>query len=119
MRSVIPILVALLVVVAVPFLFRQPEIASNSAEDDLIIISPHSEAIRFEFTRAFADYYHESTGRSVHIDWRLPGGTTEIVRYLNSEFEASFRSYWTEQLRRPWDREILAAFATPSVGGDG
>jgi iron(III) transport system substrate-binding protein len=118
MRSVIPILVALLVVVAVPFLFRQPEIASNSAEDDLIIISPHSEAIRFEFTRAFADYYHESTGRSVHIDWRLPGGTTEIVRYLNSEFEASFRSYWTEQLRRPWDREILDAFANPSVHGD-
>jgi iron(III) transport system substrate-binding protein len=118
MRGVIPILVALLAVVAVPFLFRQPEIDNNSAEDDLIIISPHSEAIRFEFTRAFADYYRKLTGRSVHIDWRLPGGTTEIVRYLNSEFEASFRSYWTEQLQRPWNREILEAFANPGVHGD-
>jgi iron(III) transport system substrate-binding protein len=118
MRGVVPILVALLAVVAVPFLFRQPEIDNNSAEDDLIIISPHSEAIRFEFTRAFADYYRKLTGRSVHIDWRLPGGTTEIVRYLNSEFEASFRSYWTEQLRRPWNREILEAFANPGVHGD-
>ena len=118
MRGAIPILVALFVVVAVPFLFRQPEIASTSAEDDLVIISPHSEAIRFEFTRAFADYYLKSTGRTVHIDWRLPGGTTEIVRYLNSEFEASFRSYWTQQLRRPWDREVLDAFANPSVRGD-
>src|SRR3984885_10662460 len=118
MRGLIPILVALLAVVAVPFLFRQPEIDSHSAEDDLVIISPHSEAIRFEFTRAFADYYHKTTGRSVHLDWRLPGGTTDIVRYLNSEIEASFRNYWTQQLGRPWDREVLEAFANPSVKGD-
>jgi iron(III) transport system substrate-binding protein len=118
MRGVIPILVTLCVVLAVPFLFRQPEIDNHSAEDDLVIISPHSEAIRFEFTRAFADYYRQSTGRSVHLDWRLPGGTTEIVRYLNSEFEASFRNYWTQQLGRPWDREVLEAFANPSVHGD-
>jgi iron(III) transport system substrate-binding protein len=48
----------------------------------------------------------------------LPGGTTEIVRYLNSEIEASFRNYWTQQLRRPWDREVLEAYANPSVKGD-
>ena len=118
MRSVIPILFSLCVVIAVPFLFRQPEIESNAAEDELVIISPHNEAIRFEFTRAFVDDYRKSTGRSVRIDWRLPGGTTEIVRYLNSEFEASFRSYWTRQLRLPWDREVLDAFANPSVHGD-
>jgi iron(III) transport system substrate-binding protein len=118
MRGLIPILVALFAVVAVPFLFRQPEIDNHSAEDDLVIISPHSEAIRFEFTRAFADYYHRTTGRSVHLDWRLPGGTTEIVRYLNSEIEASFRNYWTQQLGRPWDREVLEAYANPSVKGD-
>ncbi len=118
MRSVIPILFSLFVVIAVPFLFRQSEIDSNSAEDELVIISPHNEAIRFEFTRAFAEYYRKSTGRSVHIDWRLPGGTTEIIRYLNSEFEASFRNYWTRQLQLPWDREVLDAFANPSVRGD-
>jgi iron(III) transport system substrate-binding protein len=118
MRGLIPILVALFAVVAVPFLFRQPEIDSHSAEDELVIISPHSEAIRYEFTRAFADYYHKATGRSVHLDWRLPGGTTEIVRYLNSEIEASFRNYWTQQLGRPWDREVLEAYANPSVKGN-
>jgi iron(III) transport system substrate-binding protein len=118
MRGLTPILVALFAVLAVPFLFRQPEIDNHSAEDDLVIISPHSEAIRFEFTRAFADYYRKSTGRSVHLDWRLPGGTTDIVRYLNSEIEASFRNYWTQQLGRPWDREVLEAFANPSLKGD-
>jgi iron(III) transport system substrate-binding protein len=118
MRGLIPILVALFAVVAVPFLFRQPEIDSRAAEDDLVIISPHSEAIRFEFTRAFSDYYHKTTGRSVHLDWRLPGGTTDIVRYLNSEFEAAFRNYWTQQLGRPWDRVVLEAYANPSLKGD-
>src|SRR6476620_2131840 len=118
MRSVIPILVSLLLVLAAPFLFRQSENGNDAAQDELVIISHHNEAIRFEFTRAFADYYRKSTGRSVHIDWRLPGGTTEIVRYLNSEFEASFRTYWTQQLGRPWDREVLDAFANPSVHGD-
>ena len=118
MRSVIPILFSLCVVIAAPFLFRQPEIDSNSAEDQLVIISPHNEAIRFEFTRAFAEYYRKLSGRSVHIDWRLPGGTTEIIRYLNSEFEASFRNYWTRQLQLPWDREVLDAFANPSVRGE-
>jgi iron(III) transport system substrate-binding protein len=118
MRGLLPILFSLGLVVAVPFIFRQPEIESDSAEDELVIISPHNEAIRSEFTRAFADYYRNAIGRSVHIDWRLPGGTTEIVRYLNSEFEASFRSYWTRQLRLPWDREVLEAFANPGVHGD-
>jgi iron(III) transport system substrate-binding protein len=118
MRGVIPIFFALCVVIAAPLLFRQPEIANSGAEDDLVIISPHNEAIRFEFARAFAEYYRKSTGRSVHIDWRLPGGTTEIVRYLNSEYEASFRSYWTQQLRLSWDREVLESFANPTVRGD-
>src|SRR3984885_10892576 len=118
MRSVIPILVSLGLVLAVPFLFRQSETNSNLAEDDLIIVSPHNEAIRYEFTRAFAAYYLKSTGRSVRIDWRLPGGTTDIVRYLNSEVEASFRNYWTQQLGRPWDREVLEAYTDPNLKGD-
>jgi hypothetical protein len=47
MRSVIPILALLCVVVAAPFLFRQSEIGSSSSQDELVIISPHNEAIRF------------------------------------------------------------------------
>ena len=118
MRSVVPFVFLLCLVVAVPLLFRQPEIANNPAEDELVVISPHNEAIRYEFTRAFTEYYRKSTGRSVHLDWRLPGGTVEIVRYLNSQFEASFRSHWTTDLRLPWDREVLNAFANPRVQGE-
>jgi iron(III) transport system substrate-binding protein len=117
MRGVIPILVALGLVVALPLLFRQSENNGGLAQDELVIISPHNEAIRFEFTRAFAEYYREKTGRTVHIDWRLPGGTTEIIKYLNSEFEAAFRNYWTRDLGLQWNRDVLDAFANPRVHG--
>jgi ABC-type Fe3+ transport system substrate-binding protein len=120
MRGVLPLLLFLGLVLAAPLLLRQPHEAGNgSAEDSLVIISPHDETIRFEFTRAFADYYRKKTGRTVRIDWRLPGGTTEIVRYLDSEFEAAFRAYWSGTLHRPWTREVLESFSNPRVRADG
>ena len=118
MRRVSPILCILFIVIILPFLFWRPGRNSSSAQDQLVIISPHNEAIRFEFTRAFTDYYRKLTGRTVHIEWRLPGGTTEIVRYLNSEFEASFRDYWVNRLKRSWNREVLDGFANPRLRGD-
>jgi iron(III) transport system substrate-binding protein len=115
MRGALPLLLCLGLTVAVPLLLRQPELAQSAAEDELVIISPHNETIRFEFSRAFADYYRHKTGRAVHLDWRLPGGTTEIIRYLDSEYEAAFRSYWSKTLHRPWTREVLDGFANPRV----
>ena len=118
MRAALPLLLFLGLIVAVPISLRQPELAQSAAEDELVIISPHNETIRFEFSRAFADYYRRKTGRTVHLDWRLPGGTIEIVRYLDSEFEAAFRSYWLKDLGRPWTREVLEGFANPRVRAD-
>ncbi|MBV8899884.1 MAG: extracellular solute-binding protein [Verrucomicrobia bacterium] len=116
MRGVLPLFLCLGLVLAAPLLLRQPqEGGRQSAEDSVVIISPHDETIRFEFTRAFADYYQRKTGRTVRVDWRLPGGTTEIVRYLDSEFEAAFRAYWTATLHRPWTREVLDSFSNPRV----
>ena len=119
MRGVLPLFLCLGLVLAAPLLLRQPQEGDRrSAEDSLVIISPHDETIRFEFTRAFADYYRKKTGRTVRIDWRLPGGATEIARYLDSEFEAAFRAYWSGTLHRPWTREILENFSNPQVRSD-
>ena len=118
MRTALSLLLCLGLTVAVPISLRQPELAQGVAEDELVIISPHNETIRFEFSRAFAEYYRRKTGRTVHLDWRLPGGTTEIIRYLDSEFEAAFRSHWLNDLRRPWTREVLEGFANPRVRTD-
>jgi ABC-type Fe3+ transport system substrate-binding protein len=50
-------------------------------------------------------------GRAVSIDWRWPGGSAEITRYLASEYTASFRHHWTSDLGRPWSGAIAAGFA--------
>jgi len=118
MRAALLLLLFLGLIVAVPISLRQPELAQSAAENELVIISPHNETIRFEFSRAFADYYRRKTGRTLHLDWRLPGGTIEIIRYLDSEFEAAFRSYWSKELQRPWTREVLEGFANPRVRTD-
>jgi iron(III) transport system substrate-binding protein len=117
MRALFPIVFSLAVVVAAPLFLREPDNASGLGADTLVIISPHNESIRFEFSRAFAEYYRNKTGRTVRIDWRLPGGTTEIVRYLDSEYEAAFRVHWTRSLGLPWTRLTLEAFSDSRVGG--
>ncbi len=112
------LLIVLLVasVTALPFLLRRTEDAPPARADDrLVIVTPHTEAIRKEFGVAFRDWYRQKTGRSVEIDWRMPGGTSEIVRYLNGQFADAFRDYWTGPLGRSWSGSVHAAFNDPKV----
>ena len=78
-------------VIALPFIFRRPQEAGDWKPDDpvLVIITPHNEAIRHEFARGFSQWHQTHYGKPVKIDWRIIGGTTEIMRYLASEYEAS------------------------------
>lgn len=62
--------------------------------DSLVVISPHSEPIKYEFERAFRKYYREKTGHDVEIDWRSVGGTNDITRYIDDRFTANFRFEW-------------------------
>ncbi len=65
-----------------------------------MVLTPHNEAVRSEFGRAFRDHMARQ-GRSVEVDWRTPGGTAEIARYLTAEYAASFQLYWTRHARAP------------------
>ena len=91
MRRFIPILLLLIAVIAAPiFLRRTTDLAEVGQGDDrLVIISPHNETIRSEFGEAFARHWKDKTGRSLNIDWRIPGGTSDIVRVLDSSFKAA------------------------------
>ncbi|NQT92906.1 MAG: extracellular solute-binding protein [Lentisphaerae bacterium] len=86
-------------VIALPFIFRHHPETGNWKQGDpvLVIISPHNEAIRYEFARAFSQWHKTRYGTPVKVDWRNIGGTTEIMRYLASEYVAAFRG---SQLRR-------------------
>jgi ABC-type Fe3+ transport system substrate-binding protein len=110
---------ALLAVLAVPFVARstrqRPPLAADV--ERLVILTPNNESIRYEFERAFRAHMARQ-GRAVEIDWRWPGGTAEITRYLASEYTASFRRYWTETLGRPWSSAVAAGLARPPSEGD-
>ncbi|HUL51869.1 MAG TPA: extracellular solute-binding protein [Opitutaceae bacterium] len=114
MKRVI-LVVLLAVTLAVPFLLRPKKPAAGQADVTLVIITPHNEAIRYEFGLGFQRWYKQQTGRNVFVDWRVIGGTTEIARYLSGEYTASFQNLWTHVLRRPWSNAVETGFANPRV----
>ncbi|MDR1305119.1 MAG: extracellular solute-binding protein [Verrucomicrobiales bacterium] len=63
--------------------------ASRAADDELIIVSPHWEGVRYEFGRAFEKFYHDRTGRTVSVRWRDLGGASQIEKALNASFAAT------------------------------
>ncbi|NQU10817.1 ABC transporter substrate-binding protein [bacterium] len=97
----ITVILAAAAVVALPFLLRPAGETTDWRRGDpvLVIVSPHNEAIRYEFERGFAAWYRARCGRPVKIDWRSIGGTSEIARYLESEFVAATRAWWVAQGR--------------------
>jgi ABC-type Fe3+ transport system substrate-binding protein len=112
------ILFVLLAVVALPFLFRGRDAATASAARDedavtLVIVTPHNEAIRYEFGRGFDRWHRARFAKPVQIEWRVIGGTTEISRYLTSEYAAATKAWWTQTLKRDWP-----ARATETVTAD-
>ncbi len=104
------ILATCALIVGLPFLLRpRGEFANWHAGDpEVVIISPHNEAIRREFGAAFSAWHREHYGQSVRVDWRTIGGTTEIMRYLSGEYGAAFRAWWKRQ-NRPWVEGALSA----------
>jgi iron(III) transport system substrate-binding protein len=81
----------LALIIALPMALRRQTITktSQSADDRLVILSPHNESIRQEFGEAFAAHWKKTTGRSIYIDWRVPGGTSEIRMVLDAGYKAA------------------------------
>ena len=60
------------------------------ADDELVVISPHSDEIKEETARAFAAWHQQHYGKPVTIRWReAGGGTTQINRYLLAEYKSN------------------------------
>jgi ABC-type Fe3+ transport system substrate-binding protein len=112
------IILALVAVVALPFALRTEKKTIGQADDTVVIITPHNEAIRHEYSRGFADWWKARTGRTVQVDWRVIGGTSEITRFLESEYVQSFQNYWTKTRGQPWSTDVQAAFANHRLPKD-
>lgn len=123
-RKELGVIGALMLILAAPFALKPKESSAPSKYDRrLVIITPHNEKIRYEYGLAFSRHWKQKTGETLYIDWRVPGGTSEISLFLRSEFAAAFQQYWTHGLGRPWSQQVASAFAngklniTPAKGG--
>ena len=114
-----PLLVGLAVVVIGPITLRpKGEEKVLTGEDRLVVITPHNEAIRAEFGRGFREWYHARLNKTVVVDFRSPGGTSEITRYLNGAYIAAFQKYWREAAKKDWTAEVEKGWAEPKIVPD-
>ena len=109
-------MMALLVTLAGPFLL-QPKASVSATDHDrrLVILSPHNERVRHEIGQAFADDWKARTGETVYLDWRIPGGSSEISLFIKSEFAGAFQYEWQDRQHQSWSHDIGTSFADPRI----
>jgi ABC-type Fe3+ transport system substrate-binding protein len=98
----VAVLVALLLVLGIPFGVRlqqravrareQPNTVATGPQDTLIVVTPHVEQIRAEFGERFDRWRRHRSGRPARIDWRSVGGTSEIIKLLEAQYAAAFKA---------------------------
>jgi iron(III) transport system substrate-binding protein len=95
----VAIFLAFALILGVPFLLHEARtptggsVASGDAET-LVIVTPHVPQIRDEFGQAFEAWHRRKFPNepAVRVDWRAPGGTTEIIKLLQDQVQARIRS---------------------------
>ncbi len=96
--QVIVIGVLLALVLGVPFVLSAGKTGSSHDDDlrTLIVVTPHVPQIRDEFARGFAAWHEREFGEAVSIDFRTPGGTSEIRKQLSAMFKESIKKLASE-----------------------
>lgn len=85
---------ALAVVLGIPFALRagSPGAANRDADLRLIVVTPHVQQICAEFGTAFSSWHEREHGEPVFVDFRTPGGTSEIIAQLQAQYSAAVAS---------------------------
>ena len=137
------LLLLVLLVLALPFIFRTAtlpdrlELSASIPADQLVIMTPHLEAVRRKFEQAFSGWYARKYHRAVSIEYLSFGGG-EIIKYLQAG-EAAFDRSGTYNVDLLWGgsdsmfNDVLksrylqkvsldpalmaAAFPDPDIGG--
>lgn len=111
MTARIIIALCLAVILGVPFAMtagtRKGQ-GSASGTKRLIVVTPHVPQIRDEFGRAFAAWHESEYGESVEVDWRAPGGTSEIRKQLDAIFQNAVKGLAARGQINPSDGDDFA-----------
>ncbi|MBL8745036.1 MAG: extracellular solute-binding protein, partial [Phycisphaerae bacterium] len=83
------IVIAFAVILGVPWMFRPKDATAPENAERLVILTPHNEPIRYEFARAFDAWHQRTHHKPVAIDWRVPGGSSEIKKLLIAQYTAA------------------------------
>ncbi|MFZ4428982.1 MAG: hypothetical protein ACOYPS_01380, partial [Phycisphaerales bacterium] len=80
----------LALILGVPFLMRPEEakVEEVGPEGTLVVVTPHVPQIQHEFGLAFDRWHRRVHGAPVRIDWRQPGGTSEIIKQLAAQYSS-------------------------------
>jgi ABC-type Fe3+ transport system substrate-binding protein len=91
--QVIVIGLLLSIVLGVPFVLSagKAKTAHDANARTLIVVTPHVPQIRDEFARGFSAWHQREYGEAVSIDFRTPGGTSEIRKQLEALFKDSVK----------------------------
>lgn len=112
------ILLALFSIIVLPLAFRKSPSIIATGEDTLIVISPHPENNQAEFKAAFEQWYYDKTQRTVKIDWRYPGGLSDILKIVDSLYDNAFQTYWEQTLKRPWTQIVKQYYNQDQLLGE-
>lgn len=85
------LLVILVALVVTPIILRPEAEAAPAGAERLIVITPHNQQIRIEFERAFSAWHERNHGTPVDVDYRRPGGTSEIRKQILAIYESAVR----------------------------
>jgi len=87
----IAIFVLLALILGAPLLVHRRPATQSDAKLRLTVITPHNEQLRYELGRAFSAWHEREHGEPVFVDWRRPGGTSEIRRQLTAQYVAAVK----------------------------
>ena len=109
------------VILLPPLLLRPktPETKRKVSEESekLIIITPHNESIKSEWEKAFQKYYLKKYGKRIEFDYRAPGGTSDIMRYIANRYQAEYRR-WREARNLSWNSAVATGFSLAKLPKD-
>jgi iron(III) transport system substrate-binding protein len=112
------IFVALAIILGIPFALRPASPQRTDADvPRLIVVTPHVQQIRHEMGEAFARWHLAEYGSPVQIDWRTPGGTSEIIKQLEAQYIAALKGGRYAQAPSP-DGDGLIQLPPGSIGFD-